>query len=271
MKLELLTLRDKILDWCSNNKTGKEQLIILSAGDDSASEIYMKNKVATGERLGIKTLHIRCSSQEELLNKIKYYNDDEETSGIIVQLPLPKEYDEQVAINMINPNKDVDMLTKTNKAIMFLGETKLLPATASGIMYTLDHFYGLENLKGKDVLLIGRSDLVNIPLQKALRDLNCTVQLAHSYTKELAKKCRNSNIIVTASGQHGLINTSCISDKVELILDVSINRVDGKIKGDVTDKVYDLTTVTANPRGLGSLTVPMLFKNLILMSKGETL
>lgn len=269
MKLELINLKDEILDWCSNNKTGKEQLIILSAGDDSASEIYMKNKVATGENLEIKTLHIHCNSQEELHKNIKYYNDDEETSGIIVQLPLPKGYDEQVAINMINPNKDVDMLTKTNKASMFLGETKLLPATASGIMYTLDNIYGLGNLKGKDILLIGRSDLVNIPLQKTLRDLNCTVQLAHSHTKELVKKCRNSNIIITASGQHGLINTSCISDKVELILDVSINRVDGKIKGDVTDKVYSLTDVTANPRGLGCLTVPMLFKNLILMSKGE--
>lgn len=269
MRIELLDLKEEILQWCKDNKTGNERLVILSAGDDAASEIYMRNKVNTGTLLDIPTLHITCTGKHDLEEKIIQCNHIENLTGIIVQLPLPNGWDKDYFINLISPEKDVDMLTNANKAKMFLGHTKLLPATASGIMHVLDKRYGLDNLAGKDVLLIGRSDLVNIPLQKALTDLNCTVTLCHSKTKDLIKKCNESNIIVSAAGKHGLLTQEHVGLFTDFILDVSINRVDGKIKGDVADGVYDIVDVTANPKGLGALTVPMLFMNLIKMTRGE--
>lgn len=271
MKIELLNLRDEILQWCANNKTGKECLVILSAGNDNASEIYMKNKINTGVKLGIETIHIRCDSPEELKNRVYECNASNHVTGIIIQLPLPQEYDKEYFINLIDPRKDVDMLTNVNKAKMFLGKTQLLPATASGVLYTIDNIIGLKNITGYDVCLIGRSDLVNIPLQDTFRNLDCTVTVCHSKTKCLEEKVAMADIIVSAAGKHGLINSHNISAKNKLILDVSINRIDGKIKGDVTDDVYDCVDTTSNPKGLGALTVPMLFKNLILFCKEDVL
>lgn len=267
MKKELVYFKNEIIEECIKTKSGQEQLCILSAGDDPASNIYMQNKVNFGQTISIPTQHTICSSPDELEKNIIKCNNDDTITGIIVQLPLPQGYDTKYFINLISPEKDVDMLTDINKAKMFLGQTNLLPATASGIIFVLDKQYGLKNLEGKDVVLIGRSDLVNLPLQKALLDLNCTVTLCHSKTTNLAFKCRHANIIISAAGKHGLITPSHVGEFTELILDVSINRINGKIKGDVMDEVYDLVDVTANPKGLGVLTVPMLFLNLIQMTK----
>lgn len=267
MRIELLNLRDEILQWCKENKVGNERLIILSVGNDSASEIYMRNKCKTGEQLGIPTFHIECEDGADLESKIKECNESDNVTGVIVQLPLPKGYDSHYYINLINPNKDVDMLTDTNKCRMMLGQTKLLPATASGCMMVLDKHF--ESLEGKDITLIGRSDLVNNPLYHTLMKRNATITHCHSKTKWLSTKCKNSNIIISAAGVPSLINKNFIGECTELILDVSISRVDGRIVGDVTDEVYDIVDVSAVPKGIGSLTVPMLFKSLILMSKGE--
>lgn len=266
MKIKLLDLREEILQECKDTMTSNEKLVILSAGDDKASEIYMRNKIKTGEQLGIETIHIRCDSQAELLNNIMFYNHDNSTSGIIVQLPLPKEYNEKVFINLINPDKDVDMLTDSNKAKIALGTSLgVFPATTTGCLKVLNKHF--NSLVGLDVLLIGRSDLCNIPLQRVLSDMNCTVTLAHSKTKDLDSKIRNSDIIITATGTPNLITKNSINEKVKLILDVSINRVNGKLCGDVTEEVYDLTDVSANPNGIGCLTTACLFLNTIKMNK----
>lgn len=268
MKIELTDLRNDTIKWCMENKTGKERLVILSAGEDSASEIYMRNKINLGKELGIPTLHILCNTEEDLKDKIEECNDIDMITGVIVQLPLPKEWDSDYFINLISPNKDIDMLTKTNKAIMFNGDTSLLPATSTGVMKLLDERYG-DTLQGKDALLIGRSSLVNIPLFNKLLSRNCTVQVAHSKTRNLSDKIANSDIVISAAGVPNLIKECDITPKVDLIVDVSINRIDGKICGDVCSDLYDIVDVTANPKGIGTLTVPMLFVNLIKMTKGE--
>lgn len=267
MKIELLHLKEKILQWCHDNKTGKERLVILSTGDNSASEVYMRNKVDMGGALSIPTVHYDCLNKCALEQKIYECNRDKVITGIIVQLPLPKGWDEDYFINLISPEKDVDMLTDTNKCKMMLGQTKLLPATASGCMMVLDTYF--DTLEGKDVTLIGRSDLVNNPLYHALMKRNATITHCHSKTQWLSTKCRGSHIIISAAGVPGLINRNFIGESTEMILDVSISRVDGKIVGDVREEIYDMVDVTANPRGLGALTVGILFMNLILITKGE--
>lgn len=266
MKIELLHLKEEILQWCEDNKTGKERLVILSAGEDSASEIYMRNKVNTGKALDIPTLHICCTDEDDLEEKILECNYSELVTGVIVQLPLPKGWDKDYFINLISPEKDVDMLTNVNKCKMMLGQTKLLPATASGCMMVLDTYF--DTLEGKDITLIGRSDLVNNPLYHSLMKRNATITHCHSKTQYLSTKCKNSNIIISAAGVPNLINRNFIGERTELILDVSISRVDGKIVGDVREEIYDTVDVTSNPKGLGALTVGILFMNLIKMTNG---
>lgn len=264
MRIDLTDMRDNILDWCANNKTGKEKLIILSIGNDPSSEVYMRNKVKTGEKLGIPTIHIQCGNKAELSEQIVLNNRDETVTGIIVQLPLLPDMNPHEYINRINHKKDVDMLTDYNKTRMFLGETDLLPATATSCMMLLDQKF--HTIQGLDICLIGRSDLVNNPLYKALLSKNATVQHCHSKTKDLDVKCRNSDVVITAAGTPNLITTNHISEKTKLIIDVSINCVYGKIRGDVTDDVYNFVPVTNNPKGIGCCTVPNLFYNLIKIS-----
>lgn len=264
MKIELEDLRDEILEICEKEKTGKECLVILSVGKDVASSIYMKNKLKIGEFLDIPTYHHECT-EDNLEEMILKYNESQCVTGIILQLPLPKNMDSHYYINLIDERKDVDLLTDKNKSKIMLGQTNLLPATATSCIQVLEREIG--DLSGKDILLIGRSDLVNNPLYFALKKRNATIQHCHSYTQELDKKCKDSHVIVTAAGCPNLISKDFISDKVEIVLDVSINRIEGKIRGDVTDEVYSLTNVTANPKGLGVCTVPNLFLNLIKMTK----
>ena len=270
MFIKLDSLRENILQEIKSKVMGNEKLIILSAGNDDASNVYMKKKVEMGNSLGINTTHIKCNSELELLKTIHNLNEDITVTGIIVQLPLPKGYDTKLILNAINPNKDVDMLTNVNKANMFVGYTDMLPATSTSCTQVIEHFFG--NNGGMDILLIGRSDLCNNPLVKYFTNKNYTVTQAHSHTKDLGQKVVTSDIVITATATRNLIKSDWFEFNdynTKLIIDVSTNRnEEGKLCGDVENDVAQFVDVTANPRGIGTLTVPNLMLNVIKI-KGE--
>ncbi|MGL4451157.1 MAG: tetrahydrofolate dehydrogenase/cyclohydrolase catalytic domain-containing protein [Sarcina sp.] len=265
MRLEVDTIRNIIKEKTKKRIKGNESLVILSLGDNQASEVYMRNKVKYGEELGIKTEHIVCKCEEDLEFKINCCNINPNVTGIIVQLPLPKGVDERKYIDMIDVTKDVDMITEKNKARMFLGKTKMLPATATTCKQLIMREFD-EKIEGLDVVLIGRSDLCCKPLSSYLTNKNCTVTLCHSKTKNIEEKCKNADVIVVAVGKMDFITKNHISSKTKLVIDVGINRNEfGKIQGDVSKEVHEIVKCTPWVKGTGALTVPNLFLNLVNM------
>ena len=240
---------------------------IIRVGNDPASETYVRNKVKTCEGLGIRcfTFHLpEDITQEELEKHIRMLHEfrsvngvEFNTDGIILQLPLPAHLDAERAIANISPLADVDGLNPMSSTI---------PCTPLGIMNILDR-EGVE-LDGKHAVVVGRSNLVGKPIAKLLLERNCTVTVCHSHTEELSKYTRNADILIAAAGKPGLIETYDIqSDAV--VIDVGINRVDGKLVGDVSpyaDMLYPNALITPVPGGVGKTTVAALVCNLVTLA-----
>ncbi len=250
-----------------NLEDKKVSLRIIQVEGDSASDVYVRNKMKAGLEVGLDIQHILLSNDvtnEQILKIIDILNSDDNINGIMVQLPIPKHLDEDLIINSINPEKDVDGLTTTNLGKIVSKEKGLRPCTAEGVMTILDKCIGLNNLEGQNITIIGRSKLVGLPLFHMLLEYNATPTICHTRTKNLKDYTRNADIIVTAAGsEYKFINEDMIKEGA-IIIDVSTVRGNnGKLHGDVFyDEVIEKASyVTPVPGGVGQLTVLELMKN----------
>lgn len=247
-------------------------LAAILVGDDGASQTYVANKEKSSHEVGFTSSVYRYSantSEEELLKAIEFLNDDDDIDGFIVQLPLPKQIDEQKVINAISPEKDVDGFTPINIGRMVLGEDAFLPATPMGICSILKH-YNIETV-GKHCVVLGRSNIVGTPVANLLsrKGFDCTVTLCHSRTQNLPEITRQADILVVAIGKPEFVTADMVKDGAVLV-DVGIHRISDETKksgfriiGDVKHGEVDskCSWVTPVPGGVGPLTIVSLLQN----------
>ena len=228
-------------------------LAVVTIGDDPASKIYVNNKKKACEYVGMSFLHLSFDetvSEEKVIKKIKELNKDKFINGIIVQLPLPKKFNEDRIVNTVDINKDVDG---------FRCGSAFVPPVAYGVMEIFDYYK--INLEGKNVVVIGRSKAVGIPMVRECLKRNATVTICHSKTENLKQYTKNADILIVSVGKKNIISKSMIK-KDAVIIDVGINRVNKKICGDVNPNVMDKCSyLTPVPGGVGPMTVVMLVKN----------
>lgn len=228
-------------------------LAVVTIGDDPASKIYVNNKKKACEYVGMSFLHLSFDetiSEEKVIKKIKELNKDKFINGIIVQLPLPKKFNEDRIVNTVDINKDVDG---------FRCGSAFVPPVAYGVMEIFDYYK--INLEGKNVVVIGRSKAVGIPMVRECLKRNATVTICHSKTENLKQYTKNADILIVSAGKKNIISKSMVK-KDAVIIDVGINRVNKKICGDVNPNVMDKCSyLTPVPGGVGPMTVVMLVKN----------
>ena len=225
------------------------KLAVILVGENQASQVYVKNKERGCSYVGMDSLkitHDATFSEEELLNEIKQLNEDETVDGILVQLPLPKHINEDKVLEAIDPSKDVDGFHPENVAKLFLGQRSLVPCTPKGMMVLLDEIN--YDLTGKEVVVVGRSNIVGKPVALLCLQKNATVTIAHSKTKNLKEVCQRADVLIAAVGRAKMINSDYVKEGA-VVLDVGINRDENnKLCGDVDfedvkDKVYAITPV----------------------------
>ncbi len=245
-------------------------LAVVTIGDDAASEVYVKNKKKACEYVGMSFIHLdyaSCVKEEVVIKKIKQLNKDKSINGIIVQLPIPDNFNVSKIINTIDPAKDVDGLTNTQAGKLIQNEKCLIPCTPKGIMEIFKKYK--IDLEGKHVVIVGRSNLVGKPLMLECLNKNATVTMCHSKTKDLKKYTKDADILVVAVGKKYLIDKTMVK-KDSVIIDVGINRIDGKLYGDVNPNVEEVCGyVTPVPGGVGPMTVSMLLKNTFEAYKNQ--
>ena len=269
-------LRQNLKKEISNLKTNiKPCLVVILIGDNPASKIYVKNKEKSTGDVGIKSEVIKFEtniSEKDLLKKIEDLNSDNNVHGILVQLPLPKHIDEGKVINTINPIKDVDGFHPVNVGNLSSGNDAMIPCTPLGCYLLLKEV--IQDLTGKNVVIIGRSNINGKPMAQLLLRENCTVTVTHSKTKNIEKICREADIIVVAAGKAKILNKNWVN-KNSVIIDVGINRIvekgSKKIVGDadfenIKNEVYAITPV---PGGVGPMTIACLLKNTLKAYKNQ--
>lgn len=242
----------------------KPCLAVIQIGDDPASDVYIKSKEKACNAVGIYFKHIKYTEEakeKEIINKIVELNNDEYVNGILLQLPIPSKYHTERLINYIARNKDVDGLTDINVGKLVNNKKCLVSCTPQGIMELLN-YYNIE-LEGKNVVIVGRSNLVGKPLVSLFLNNNSTVTICHSKTNDLKNYTLNADILVVAVGKKHLITKDMVKENA-VVIDVGINREDGKLYGDVDfDKVKkNASYITPVPGGVGPMTVAMLLKNV---------
>ena len=240
-------------------------LAVILVGEDPASQVYVRNKGLACEQLGMtsETIRLPAETTQEALEKIiDDLNRDSRFNGILVQLPLPRHLDEAAALAKILPEKDVDGFHIENAGKLFTGQDGVVACTPKGIMYMLEKA-GVE-LTGKNAVVIGRSNIVGKPIAMLLLDANCTVTICHSRTKNLAEHTRNADVLVAAVGRPRFVTADMVKEGAA-VLDVGINRVDGKLCGDVDfDAVAQKASyITPVPGGVGKMTICMLMANTV--------
>lgn len=241
-------------------------LVIYTVGDDPASKVYVRNKIKACEEVGIKVEHFVAKADittGQLKELIQWDNEAPRRDGIMVQLPLPKHLDEREIIDAIDPAKDVDGLTTTNIGKLRSGQPCFQPCTARGIIDLLD-YYGIE-IDGKDVTIVGRSNIVGKPLADLMMARGATVTQCHSRTKNLEFHTKRADILISAVGKAKFI-TEEEAPFGATIIDVGINRdKNGKLCGDVDyENVWVITeNITPVPGGVGPMTVAELLKNTV--------
>ncbi|HEL0246432.1 TPA: bifunctional methylenetetrahydrofolate dehydrogenase/methenyltetrahydrofolate cyclohydrolase [Streptococcus equi subsp. zooepidemicus] len=238
-------------------------LAVILVGDNPASQVYVRNKERAALTAGFKSETVRLSDsvcQEELIELIEQYNQDETIHGILVQLPLPHHINDKRIILAIDPKKDVDGFHPMNTGHLWSGRPKMVPCTPAGIM-EMFRDYGIE-LEGKNAVIVGRSNIVGKPMAQLLLDKNATVTLTHSRTRQLAAICRRADILIVAIGQGHFITKDFVKEGA-VVIDVGMNRdVNGRLIGDVAfDEVSELASmITPVPGGVGPMTITMLLE-----------
>ena len=240
-------------------------LAVILVGNDPASEIYVRNKGNGCTEVGMysRTINMPAeTTQEELEAAIEDLNADSAIHGILVQLPLPKHLDEQAALAKILPEKDVDGFHLINAGHMLTGTEGVVACTPRGALHMIKST-GV-NLSGKEAVVIGRSNIVGKPMAMLLLKENCTVTMCHSRTQNLAEHTRRADILVAAVGKAGFVTADMVKPGA-IVIDVGINRVDGKVKGDVDyDAVKEVAGwITPVPGGVGKMTITMLLMNTV--------
>lgn len=250
-------------------------LTVIIVGEDPASQSYVRGKGKACQSVGMenRTIVLDASvTQERLLDVIQKQNKDPNVDGILIQLPLPAHLDENEAILSIDPTKDVDGLHPLNAGNLLTGRSGFVPCTPLGVMEMLKSV-GLEDLKGKQAVVCGRSNLVGKPVALLLQEKNATVTVVHSKTKNIQSICSQADVLIVAMGKPKYVTSEWIKEGATVI-DVGINRVNGKLCGDVDfDTVKDkVSYISPVPKGVGPMTVCMLLENTFkayFMHEGE--
>ena len=261
MRLRAQALREKGIVPC---------LAVILAGNDPASEIYVRNKRRACKRAGIESRMIRLDqsvSREEILREIHALNQDPAVHAVLVQLPLPGHLDETEILSAVLPEKDADGFHPLNAGRLLMGDKGVLPCTPAGCMELLRRT-GVS-LSGAEAVVIGRSNIVGKPMSLLLLRENCTVTLCHSRTKNLAEHVRRADVVICAVGRPGLVTGEMIKPGATVI-DVGINRLaDGRVVGDADFESVSAVAgaITPVPGGVGPMTIAMLMKNAILAAE----
>ena len=240
-------------------------LAVVLVGEDPASQIYVRNKGIACETVGMHSKTIRLpqsASQDEVIAAVDELNADDSIHGILVQLPLPGHLDEAAVLTRILPQKDVDGFHISNAGKLFSGQSGVVPCTPKGIIHMLKQ--GGVDLAGKDAVVIGRSNIVGKPAAMLLLNENCTVTICHSRTQNLKEHCRRADILVAAIGKPRFVTADMVKPGAAVV-DVGINRVDGKVVGDVDYEAVSEVAgyITPVPGGVGKLTISMLIENTL--------
>jgi methylenetetrahydrofolate dehydrogenase (NADP+)/methenyltetrahydrofolate cyclohydrolase len=249
----------------------KPGLTVVLVGEDPASAVYVRSKGKATEAAGMKSDTIRLpaeTSQEDLLDLVRRLNADDTVDGILVQLPLPKQIDEQIVIATIDPDKDVDGFHPVNAGRLATGLNGFVPCTPLGCLMLLKDRLG--DLSGKDAVVIGRSNIVGKPMAQLLLRESCTVTVAHSRTRNLPEVVRRADIVVAAVGRPEMVKGDWIKPGAAVI-DVGINRVDAgqgktRLVGDVAfDEAKEVAgAITPVPGGVGPMTIAVLLRNTLV-------
>ncbi|HDJ5520823.1 TPA: bifunctional methylenetetrahydrofolate dehydrogenase/methenyltetrahydrofolate cyclohydrolase FolD [Staphylococcus aureus] len=246
------------------------KLSVILVGNDGASQSYVRSKKKSAEKIGMisEIVHLEeTATEEEVLNELNRLNNDDSVSGILVQVPLPKQVSEQKILEAINPEKDVDGFHPINIGKLYIDEQTFVPCTPLGIMEILKH--ADIDLEGKNAVVIGRSHIVGQPVSKLLLQKNASVTILHSRSKDMASYLKDADVIVSAVGKPGLVTKDVVKEGA-VIIDVG-NTPDenGKLKGDVDyDAVKEIAgAITPVPGGVGPLTITMVLNNTLLAEK----
>lgn len=244
-------------------------LAVIIVGDDPASRVYVNNKKKACADVGFVSEEYALpatTTMPELLNLIDELNERKDINGILCQLPLPKHLDEKEVINRIDASKDVDAFSPVNVGKITIGEYDFLPCTPAGVMELLKHYD--ISADGKNCVVIGRSNIVGKPMGLLLLHQNGTVTICHSKTQNLAEICKNADILVAAVGRANFVTADMVKEGA-VVIDVGMNRVDGKLCGDVKfDEVEKKASfITPVPGGVGPMTIGMLMKNTLKAAK----
>jgi methylenetetrahydrofolate dehydrogenase (NADP+) / methenyltetrahydrofolate cyclohydrolase len=240
-------------------------LATVLASADPASEVYVSNKRRVTEEVGMRSIHHQLdpgTPADELLDLVSDLNADDDVDGILVQLPLPDQHDQDAMIACLDPAKDVDGLSATNAGLLAQGRPGLVPCTPQGVMELLES--AGVTVEGAEAVIVGRSILVGRPLSSLLTNANATVTVCHSRTADLAEVCRRADILVAAVGSPRLVTAEMVKPGAAVI-DVGTNRTDDGLAGDVDfDAVSEVAgAITPVPGGVGPMTIAMLLSNTL--------
>ena len=258
-----------------HNFNRKPCLTVILVGDNPASKIYVKNKILVAKEIDIESKEILLNSditEDELIQHISVLNKDQNVDGILVQLPLPKHISEKKIINLVSPLKDVDGFHPKNFGKLFMGDPKFIPCTPLGCLYMLKH--EIEDIKGKNAVIIGRSNIVGKPMASLLLSSDCSVTIIHSKSKNIEEHTRKADILIVAVGIPEMIDEKFIKQGA-IVIDVGINRLESKnndnssnkgvLVGDVKfEKVLKIAKkITPVPGGVGPMTIACLMHNTV--------
>ncbi|HFE4968719.1 TPA: bifunctional methylenetetrahydrofolate dehydrogenase/methenyltetrahydrofolate cyclohydrolase FolD [Staphylococcus aureus] len=246
------------------------KLSVILVGNDGASQSYVRSKKKAAEKIGMisEIVHLEeTATEEEVLNELNRLNNDDSVSGILVQVPLPKQVSEQKILEAINPDKDVDGFHPINIGKLYIDEQTFVPCTPLGIMEILKH--ADIDLEGKNAVVIGRSHIVGQPVSKLLLQKNASVTILHSRSKDMASYLKDADVIVSAVGKPGLVTKDVVKEGAVIIDVGNTSDENGKLKGDVDyDAVKEIAgAITPVPGGVGPLTITMVLNNTLLAEK----
>lgn len=246
-------------------------LAVILVGEDPASQTYVKNKIIGCEEVGMKSLSFRLptdSTNEQVEKIIKDLACDDTVDGILIQLPLPKQLDERYLLSLIPDSKDVDGFSPNNLGLLAMNNPRTVSCTPYGVMELLAST-GVD-LSGKHAVVIGRSNTVGKPMAMLLLNANCTVSVCHSKTQNMAEITKQADILVVAIGKPKFVTEDMVKEGA-IVIDVGINRVDGKLVGDVDFENVSkkASFITPVPGGVGPMTISMLLYNTLMCAKYE--
>lgn len=260
--LEVLQLKKQGIEPC---------LAVILVGEDPASQVYVRNKKKACDEVGIISKEFVLPAdygQEKLLDLINELNLDPAINGILCQLPLPKGYDEKAVTEAIWPIKDVDCFHPSNVGRIMTGDYAFLPCTPAGVMEMLK-CYNID-VTGKECVVIGRSNIVGKPMSLLLLNKHGTVTTAHSRTNNLTEVCQRADILIAAVGKPKFVTDTMVKEGA-VVIDIGINRVDGKLCGDVDFENVSkkASYITPVPGGVGPMTIAMLMQNTVMAAKKQ--